>query len=82
MNNLSTLAAGSSLDLLLAETRGEVKVTRLPQRKAKRSELVMSQTKGTRTNTNRRGQAYQGHAVHAEQSVVVGNAAAYFRTSG
>lgn len=59
-----------------------VKVTVLPTRKARKSELVMSQTKGSRTNTNRRGQSYQGHAVHAQQSVVAGNTAAYFRTSG
>jgi len=59
-----------------------VKMTVLPPRKARKSELVMSQTKGVRTNTNRRGQSYQGHAVHAQQSVVAGNAAAYYRTSG
>jgi len=82
MNNLSALAAGSALDLLIAETQGLVKVTRLPQRKARRSELVMTQTKGTRTNTNRRGQAYNGHATHAQNSVVAGNASAYFKTSG
>lgn len=82
MTNLSALAAGTDLDLLIAETQGLVKVTRLPQRKARRSELVMTQTKGTRTNTNRRGQAYNGHATHAQNSVVEGNAAAYFKTSG
>ena len=59
-----------------------VQVTVLKPRKARRSELVMSQTKGSRTNTNRRGQAYQGHATHAQQSVVAGNRAAYFKTSG
>jgi hypothetical protein len=82
MTNFSALAAGSALDLLIAETQGLVKVTRLPQRKAKRSELVMSSTKGVRTNTNRRGQAYNGHATHAQNSVVEGNAGAYFKTSG
>ena len=82
MTNLSALAAGTALDLLIAETQGLVKVTRLPQRKARRSELVMTQTKGTRTNTNRRGQAYNGHATHAQNSVVEGNASAYFKTSG
>jgi len=82
MTNLSVLAAGTALDLLIAETQGLVKVTRLPQRKARRSELVMTQTKGTRTNTNRRGQAYNGHATHAQNSVVAGNASAYFKTSG
>jgi len=39
-------------------------------------------TKGPRTNTNRRGQAYMGHATHAQQSTVEGNRAAYFKTSG
>jgi hypothetical protein len=82
MSDLSTLAAGSALDLLIAETQGLVKVTRLPQRKAKRSELVMSSTKGVRTNTNRRGQAYNGHATHAQVAVVEGNRSAYFKTSG
>lgn len=37
---LSTLAAGSSLDLLLAETRNEVKVTRLAPAKPRRGQLV------------------------------------------
>jgi hypothetical protein len=82
MSDLSTLAAGSALDLLIAETQGLVKVTRLPQRKAKRSELVMSSTKGVRTNTNRRGQAYNGQATRAQISVIEGNGAAYFKTSG
>ena len=80
MSNLSTLAAAPSMDLLLAEIRGEVKVTRLPARKAKRSELVMSMTKGSRTNTNRRGQAYNGHA--SREMMVEGNRSAYFKTSG
>jgi hypothetical protein len=59
-----------------------VKVTVLPTRKAKKSELVFSMTKGPRTNTNRRGQAYMGHATHAQQSTVEGNRTAYFKTSG
>jgi hypothetical protein len=80
MSDLSILASASSVDLLIAECQGLVKVTRLPQRKAKRSELVMSQTKGSRTNTNRRGQAYNGHATR--EMVMEGNAAAYFKTSG
>ena len=80
MSNLSTLASAPSIDLLLAEIRGEVKVTRLPARKAKRSELVMSMTKGSRTNTNRRGQAYNGHA--SREMMVEGNHGAYFKTSG
>ena len=80
MSNLSTLASAPSVDLLLAEIRGEVKVTRLPARKAKRSELVMSMTKGSRTNTNRRGQAYNGHA--SREMMVEGNHGSYFKTSG
>jgi hypothetical protein len=81
--NISELAAkGDTLDLMIAETRGYVKVTKLPARKARKSELVMSQTKGSRTNTNRRGQNYQGHATHAQMSNVVGNRSAYFKTSG
>ena len=80
MSNLSTLASAPSIDLLLAEIRGEVKVTRLPARKAKRSELVMSMTKGSRTNTNRRGQAYNGHA--SREMMVEANQGSYFKTSG
>ena len=65
--NISELASkGNSLDLLIAETRGQVKVTKLPTRKPRKSELIMSQTKGSRTNTNRRGQNYSGHAVNAQ----------------
>ena len=53
MTDLSALAAASSLDLLLAETRGEVKVTRLPQKGPRKADLVMTQTKGNRCRTNR-----------------------------
>ena len=60
----------------------QVKVTVLKPRKARRSELIMSSTKGVRTNTNRRGQAYTGHATYATQSTVEGNRSAYFKTSG
>ena len=59
-----------------------VKLQVLPPRKARKSELVFSMTKGPRTNTNRRGQAYQGHATHAQQSTIEGNRTAYFKTSG
>lgn len=58
------------------------KVTVLKPRRARKSELVMSMTKGIRTNTNRRGQAYSGHAIRPETSVLEGNASAYFKTSG
>ena len=70
----------SELDARIAS--GEFTVTKLPTRKARKSELVFSMTKGPRTNTNRRGQNYTGHATHAEQAVVQGNAGAYFKTSG
>jgi len=53
MLNLSALASASSMDLLLAEVRGEVKVTRLPQKGPRKSELIMTQTKGNRCRTNR-----------------------------
>jgi hypothetical protein len=56
IDNLTAIAA----DLNAAGKT--VKVTVLPTRKAKKSELVFSMTKGPRTNTNRRGQAYAGHA--------------------
>ena len=81
--NISELASkGNSLDLLIAETRGQVKVTKLPTRKPRKSELIMTQTKGSRTNTNRRGQNYSGHAVNAQTAVTEGNRTAYFKTSG
>ena len=58
-----------------------VKVTVLKPRRPRKGELVMSMTKGSRSNTNRRGQTAP-HAVQATHSVVSGNAAAYFKTSG
>ena len=58
------------------------KVTVLKPRKARRAELVMSMTKGVRTNTNRRGQAYSGGALRPENSIIEGDAGAYFKTSG
>jgi hypothetical protein len=76
------VATATKLDLLIADTLGEVKYTVLPTRKARKSELIMSRTQGPRTNTNRRGQAYNGHATHAQNAVLEGNAAAYFKTSG
>ena len=41
--NITTM---SNLDLAIAEAQGKVKVTRLPARKAKKSELVMSRVGG------------------------------------
>jgi hypothetical protein len=75
-------ATATKLDLLVADIQGEIKYTVLPTRKARKSELILSRTQGPRTNTNRRGQAYSGHATHAQNAVVQGNAAAYFKTSG
>ena len=76
------IATATKLDLLVADIQGEITYTVLPTRKARKSELIMSRTQGPRTNTNRRGQAYSGHATHAQNAVVQGNAAAYFKTSG
>lgn len=76
------IAKASKLDLLVADIQGEIKYTVLPTRKARKSELLMSRTNGPRTNTNRRGQAYNGHATHAQNAVLQGNDAAYFKTSG
>ncbi len=60
------IATATKLDLLIADIQGEIKYTVLPTRKARKSELLMSRTNGPRTNTNRRGQAYSGHATHAQ----------------
>lgn len=76
------IAKASKLDLLVADVQGQIKYTVLPTRKARKSELLMSRTNGPRTNTNRRGQAYNGHATHAQNAVTEGNGAAYFKTSG
>jgi len=51
------LTTASKLDLLIAELNGEVKVTRLPAQKPRKSDLWLSSTKGVRTNTNRQGQS-------------------------
>jgi hypothetical protein len=76
------IATATKLELLVADVQGQIKYTVLPTRKARKSELIMSRTNGPRTNTNRRGQAYNGHATHAQNSVIEGNAVAYFKTSG
>jgi hypothetical protein len=81
MTNID-IAKASKLDLLVADIQGNIKYTVLPTRKAKKSELILSSTKGVRTNTNRRGQAYNGNATCAQNSVIEGNDVAYFRTSG
>ena len=76
------ISTASKLDLMIADVQGNIKYTVLPVRKPRKSELVMSSTKGVRTNTNRRGQAYNGHATHAQNAVVEGGHGAYFKTSG
>ena len=58
------------------------KVTVLKPRRARKGELVMSMTKGARTNTNRRGQAYSAHALRPETNIISGGASAYYKTSG
>jgi len=76
------VATATKLDLLVADVQGQIKYTVLPTRKARKSELILSRTNGPRTNTNRRGQAYNGHATHAQNAVVEGGHGAYFKTSG
>jgi hypothetical protein len=76
------IATATKLDLLIADAQGSITYTVLPTRKARKSELILSRTNGSRTNTNRRGQAYSGHATHAQNAVLEGNSAAYFKTSG
>ena len=58
------------------------KVTVLKPRRARKGELIMSMTKGARTNTNRRGQAYSAHALRPETNIISGGASAYYKTSG
>ena len=56
MTNID-IASATRLDLMIADTQGKIKYTVLPTKAPKRSLLVMSQTKGLRTNTNRQGQS-------------------------
>jgi hypothetical protein len=50
---LTELASMSTLDLMIAEVQGKVKVTRLASAKPRKTDLVMTQTKGNRCRTNR-----------------------------
>ena len=52
MNNLN-LATATRLDLEIWDTQNKIKYIKLPTRHARKSELILSQTKGVRTNTNR-----------------------------
>jgi hypothetical protein len=50
---VSEFASLSTLDLVIAEVQGKVKVTRLETIKPRKSDLILSQTKGNRCRTNR-----------------------------
>ena len=52
MNNLN-FATLTRLDLEILDTQNKIKYIKLPTRKARKSELILTQTKGIRTNTNR-----------------------------
>ena len=52
MNNLN-FATATRLELEILDTQNKIKYIKLPTRKARKSELILSQTKGIRTNTNR-----------------------------
>ena len=67
--------------LTMADGR-RIKYTVLKPRKARADELIFSMTKGPRSNTNRRGQAYNCRATRAERSIIEGNDRAYLKTSG
>ena len=71
----------SQKQFTLADGR-QVTYTKLKPRKARRDELIFSMTKGPRSNTNRRGQAYNCRATRASRSIIEGNDRAYLRTSG
>ena len=52
MNNLN-FATATRLELEILDTQNKIKYIKLPTRKARKSELILTQTKGIRTNTNR-----------------------------
>ena len=52
MNNLN-LATATRLDLEIWDTQNKIKYIKLPTRKPRKEYLILSQTKGIRTNTNR-----------------------------
>jgi hypothetical protein len=63
------ISTASTAELIIAEQQGvrigakSIKLTILPTAKPRREHLVMTQTKGLRTNTNRQGQSMP-HATH------------------
>ena len=52
MNNLN-LATATRLELEILDTQNKIKYIKLPTRMPRKSELILTQTKGIRTNTNR-----------------------------
>ena len=58
------------------------KITKLRTRHPRKGELIMSMTKGVRTNTNRRGQAYSAHALRPDTNIIEAPKSSYFKTSG
>ena len=52
MNNLN-FATLTRLDLEILDTQNKIKYIKLPTRMPRKSELILTQTKGIRTNTNR-----------------------------
>ena len=46
-------ATATRLDLEIWDTQNRIKYIKLPTRHARKSQLILSQTKGVRTNTNR-----------------------------
>ena len=52
MNNLN-FATLTRLDLEVLERENKIKYIKLPTRMPRKSELILTQTKGIRTNTNR-----------------------------
>ena len=46
-------ATATRLDLEIRDTQNKIKYIKLPTRHARKSELILTQTKGVRTNTNR-----------------------------
>ena len=52
MKNID-FATVTRLDLEIWDTQNKIKYIKLPTRKPRKNELILSQTKGIRTNTNR-----------------------------
>ena len=52
MKNID-FATLTRLDLEILDTQNKIKYIKLPTRKPRKSDLILTQTKGVRTNTNR-----------------------------